>query len=182
MEFTEVAKNRRSVRRYNEKSVDMGIIKNILETVRFSPTWKNSQTSRFTVITDKELKNRIAREGTGGFSKNCDNITSAPVLVVLSTVDNISGYNPDGSATTTKGSHWQSFDAGIATELFCLAAYNEGLGTLIMGIYDEDKVKELIKLPEGESVSALIALGYPDESVELKCPKRLTLEEISRFM
>ena len=99
---------------------------------------------------------------------------------MLTTVDKISGYDPDGSPTTSKGEHWQSFDAGIACEAFCLAAYEYGLGTLIMGIYDEDKVKEILSLPENEKVSALIALGYPDE--QPNAPKRKDIEEIAKFI
>lgn len=171
---------RRSIRKYKSDKIDKDTIIKIIDSARFAPSWKNSQTSKYYVVSDESVKSDIAENATLNFSKNKNNINSAPVLVVLSTVDKISGYNPDGSPTTDKGSHWQSFDAGIACEAFCLSAFEYGLGTLIMGIYDEDKVKQILGLPGNESVSALIALGYPDESP--KAPKRKEIDEISKFI
>ncbi len=180
MELIKGIENRRSIRKYKSDKVSRDIIEKILDAARYAPSWKNSQTSRYYVVVDEKVKADIAENGTLNFSKNKNNITSAPALVVLTTVDGISGYNPDGSATTTKGEHWQSFDAGIACEVFCLAAYEYGLGTLIMGIFDEDKIAEIIKIPENEKISALIALGYPDE--DPKAPPRKGIEEISKFI
>lgn len=173
-------KERRSIRKYKTAEVSVETIKKLIDSARYAPSWKNSQTTRYYVVVDENVKDDIAENATLNFSKNKNNIKSAPVLVVLSTVDKISGYNPDGSAATDKGEHWQSFDAGIACEAFCLAAYEYGLGTLIMGIYDEGKVKEIINLPENEKVSALIALGYPDEAP--KAPKRKEIDEITKFI
>lgn len=180
MQLINGIKERRSIRKYKSDKVSMDTIEKIIDAARYAPSWKNSQTARYYVILDEKIKDDIAENGTMNFSKNKNNINSAPVLVVLSTVDKISGYNPDGSPTTDKGSHWQSFDAGIACEAFCLSAYEYGLGTLIMGIYDENKVKEILGLPDNESVSALIALGYPDE--EPNAPKRKEIEEITKFI
>ena len=54
--------------------------------------------------------------------------------------------------------HWQSFDAGMAADHFCLAARAVDLGTLIMGRYDEEKIKEILDLPEEYDVSCIIAV------------------------
>ena len=180
MEFTEVLQNRRSIRKYTSQPVTQEQIQEIIELSRFAPTWKNSQTAKYYVILNQELKNQIAEQGTCDFSKNKLNIQSAPCLVVLATVDGISGYNTDGSFTTSKGTHWQSFDAGIACQTFCLTAYEKGLGTLIMGIYDEPKIKNLLNLPENESISALIAVGY--EESHPNAPKRKELKEIMQIL
>lgn len=180
MQFIDAIKERRSIRKYKSDKVSKATIEKIIEAARYAPSWKNSQTARYTVITDEKVKADIAENATLNFSKNKNNINGAPVLVVLSTVDKISGYNPDGSATTSMGDHWQSFDAGIACEAFCLSAYNYGLGTLIMGIFNENKVKEIIGVPENEKVSALIALGYSNENPNV--PKRKNIEEIARFI
>ena len=176
MEFTEVIKGRRSIRKYADKPVTKEDIEKIIELTRFAPTWKNSQTARFHVILNQELKNRIAEEGTCNFSKNKLNIQSASGLVILTTVDGIAGYEKDGTFTTSKGTHWQSFDAGIACQTFCLTAYDRGISTLIMGIYDEAKIRNILNLPENESISALIAVGYADESPN--APKRKELSEV----
>ena len=86
----------------------------------------------------------------------------------------------DGSFSTSKGAHWQSYDAGLAGEAFCLAAWEKGLGTVIMGIFEEAKVKEALQIPETESVSALIALGYPEEVPE--APKRKETELLLKIV
>ena len=53
------------------------------------------------------------------------------------------------------------FDAGIAAQTFSLAAHSLGVGSVMMGIFDEKKIAEIIGLPEGQSVSCLLAFGYP---------------------
>lgn len=180
MNLNDGLKERRSIRKYRTDKVDKSLIENVIETARYAPSWKNSQTSRYNIITDEALKDKIADEATCGFEKNKNIIKNAPVLVVLSTVDKISGFNSDGSYTTSKGEHWQSFDAGICAQTFCLSAYSNGLGTLIMGIFDEKRVSELINLPQNEKVSALIALGYADDKP--KAPKRKDISKITRFI
>ena len=170
---------RRSIRHYTDQSVSEQEIKKILETARFAPSWKNSQTARYYVILNPELKNRIAEEGTLDFSKNKWNIQNAPALIVLTSMKNSSGYNPDGSFTTSKNTHWESFDAGIAAQTFCLSAYANGFGTLIMGIFDEQQIAEILKLPESETVSALIALGHAAEIPD--APTRHEPDEILKI-
>ena len=110
------------------------------------------------------------------FSKNMQNIRSAAALVVLASAEGVAGYDSDGSFTTPLGTHWQSFDAGIACQTFCLAAHDAGLGTLIMGIFDPEKVAELAGLPQGQRVAALIAVGYP--AVHPDAPARKPLSEV----
>lgn len=162
MEALQNIRERRSIRSYQDKPVTTEDITRIVEAARYAPSWKNTQTVRYHAVLDKALKEQFAEEATCQFSKNANNIRNAPALVVLTTVDGISGYEKDGTPTTSKGSHWQSFDAGIACQTFCLAAHALGFGTLIMGIFDEAKAAELLGLPAGESVSALLAVGYAD--------------------
>ena len=110
------------------------------------------------------------------FEFNRNIINAAPCLMVLTTVNKRSGYERDGSFSTSKGEHWQSFDAGVAAQTFCLAAYEKGLGTVILGVYNGEKVAEVLEIPEEKSVSALIPIGYPAE--EPKAPKRKDVEEL----
>ena len=176
MEFQNCIESRRSIRRFTEQAVSKEQIEALVRAAAFAPSWKNSQTVRYHAVCSKALRERIAEEATFSFSKNRLNISGAPLLMVVTTVDGISGYEPDGSPTTTKGSHWQSFDAGLSVENFVLAAAEMGLGSVILGIFDEAKVREILQLPEGESVSALIPVGYPAESPN--CPKRKSVDEL----
>lgn len=178
MTAIENLKGRRSIRKFTDQPVTMEDIEKIVEVARFSPSWKNTQTTRFTVIFDADVKAKIATEAVMNFEFNTKTINRAPALVVVTTVDKRSGYERDGSFSTSKGTHWQSFDAGIATQSFCLAANEFGLGTVILGIYDEDKVRELIGLDEKESVSALVPIGYP--AVAPEAPARKEVADLLR--
>lgn len=176
MKAVECIKTRRSVRKFKDQAVSTDVIAEIVNVAAYAPSWKNSQTTRYTAVIDKSLKDRLANECMMGFEYNVGTASGAPAMIIVTTVNNRSGYERDGSATTSKGTHWQSFDAGIATQTFCLAAHEAGLATVIMGIFDEDKVKEIISVPEGQSVSALVAIGYADD--EPQAPKRKCAEEL----
>ncbi len=170
MELIEGIKNRRSIRKFTDAEVTKEQIEEIVDIARFAPSWKNSQSVRYLFISDKALRDKIAEEGVMGFEWNTNIIKAAPALVIVLTVDKRAGYERDGSESTSKGEHWQSFDAGIAAETFCLAAYAKGLGTVILGVYDEAKIKEIAGVPEGQKVSAIIPIGTPAEDPE--APKR----------
>ena len=175
MELKEGILGRRSVRKFQDTEITKEQIREIVDLARFAPSWKNTQTVRYVVIYDQEMKAKIA-ENTLGFEYNTKTITRAPAIVLLTSVNGISGYEKDGSFTTSQGTHWQSFDAGIACQTFCLAAHDKGLGTLIMGIYNESKIHEMLHLPTGESVSALIGIGYPE--ADPTAPPRKDVSEI----
>lgn len=170
---------RRSIRKFQPTPVSPDTIRAIVAVAAYAPSWKNSQTTRYTLLTKHEEIDRVADECTMGFQKNIDTLHGAPALVVLTTVNDRSGYERDGSFSTSKGTHWQSFDAGLAAEAFCVAAHDAGLGTVILGIYDEGKVKAVLNLPETESVSALIPIGVPAESPA--APKRKDVSELLRI-
>ena len=128
---------------------------------------------------ERNYYEKIAKECTLGYEGNTGIIEGAPVLIAMTIVNKRSGYERDGSFSTTQGTHWESFDAGSAAQTLCLAAHEMGLGTVIMGIFDEKLTGQAINVPEGETVSALIALGYPAE--EPTAPKRKDLEKILSF-
>ena len=68
------------------------------------------------------------------------------------------------------------FDAGITAQSFCLSAYNEGLGTVILGIFDEDKISSFIDIPDGQQLATVVAIGYPNETPD--APKRKSADEL----
>jgi nitroreductase len=72
------------------------------------------------------------------------------------------------------------FDGGIACQTLCLAAWDKGLGTCIMGIYDEEKLPELLELPEEQYITAVVTLGYPAQNPA--CPARKALTEKVRYV
>lgn len=171
--------SRRSIREYLDKPVKKSEIENVVRMAQMASCWENVQPVRYIAIQEEALKSRIARECTKGFPWNTEYIEEAPVLMVLCVIRGLSGYEPDGTPSTEKGSHWQSFDSGVAAAHFCLAARALKLGTLIMGRYDEKSIKTILKLPEEYEVAALIALGYP--AVVPAAAERKPLEEVLTF-
>ncbi len=178
METTACLKERRSVRRYTEEPVTKEAISEIVELARFAPTWKNTQTLRYVAVQSRELIDRIAAEALLGFEHNGKTLASCNTLVVLAQINGICGYEKDGSFSTSKGTGWEMFDAGIAAQSFCLAAHEKGLGTCILGIFDDAKVAEIIGLPEGQTVAALIPIGVPKFTPDAP-PRKETSELLS---
>ncbi|MDO4270820.1 MAG: nitroreductase family protein [Eubacteriales bacterium] len=179
METLECIKTRRSVRKFTEQPVTENELRQAVAAAAYAPSWKNTQIARYIVVTDPEKKQRLADECMLGFAFNQKTASRAPALIVLTMRTGRSGFERDGSFSTPQGAHWQSFDAGIAAQTFCLAAHELGLGTVIMGIYDERKVAAVVGVPEGQTVAALIAVGHPAE--EPAAPKRKDVDELVSF-
>ncbi len=180
MEALECIKTRRSIRKFEDKAVDHDTINAIIDAARMAPSWKNTQIVRYNVVENKEILTHIANDCVLGFEYNQKTISRAPQLVVVSMVEKRCGYERDGSFTTSKEDRWEMFDAGIASQTFCLAAHDAGVGTVILGIFDESKVAEAISLPEGEKVAALIVMGYPAQ--ECEAPKRKEVADLVRYL
>lgn len=170
---------RRSIRQFTDQPVEESVLREIVETASFSPSWKNTQITRYVAITG-ELKDKIAAECTSLYSNNGVIMKNAPMVVAITAIKGRCGYERDGSFTTQKGASWQMFDAGIASQSFCLAAHELGFGTVIMGIFDDDKARELLSLPEDREMVAFIALGYPNETP--LAPKRKSVDDLLTIM
>lgn len=176
MDFMECLKGRRSVRKFKTDEVSDFLLEQIVEAASYAPSWKNSQSVRYMAISDPKLKTKLADECMMDFEYNKKTALRAPVLVLVTTVSPRSGFERDGSFSTSKGTHWESFDAGIATQTFCLAAHEKGLGTVILGIFNEAKIIAAAEIPDGQKISALIAVGFPDELPDM--PKRKSADEL----
>ena len=180
MDAMECISSRRSIRKFTNQPITKEIVKKIVQASSYEKKKKNTQTVRYCLILDAAKKREIAQNCVMDFKLNQNTIENAPALVVLSSVTMRSGYEKDGSFSTDKGMHWQSFDAGISAQTFCLAAHDLGLGTVIMGIFDEKKISEVISLPHDQQISALIAIGWPVESPNI--PKRKTVDELLQII
>ncbi len=180
MEAIKCIKERRSIRAFQDKKVPHETINRIIEAASYAPSWKNTQVTRYLVTEDKEVMNKIADGCVMGFEYNIDTIRKAAALVIVTMIKGRSGMEKDGSATTSKGEDWGVFDTGIAAQTFCLAAHDLGIGSVIMGIFDETKVSEVVPVPEGQQVAALIAIGYPAE--EPKAPRRKAVEDLVTYL
>ena len=177
MELTTAVKERRSVRKYEERTVPHEVIEEIIEAARYSPSWKNSQIVRYVLVENHELKDKLATgDYSYGFKYNAAALTNAPQVMILAYKRNRSGFDKDGSFSTPKGEFWEAFDCGLAAQTFCLLAHERGIGTVIQGYFDDAKLAELLGLPEDMSVGAVIPMGYRGE--ENIAPKRKEVEEL----
>ena len=170
-------KTRRSVRKFKQESISKDIIEDLVLDASYAPSWKNTQTTRYIAITDAEIKAKLAEECSAEHNRGI--INGAPLLIATLIVDKRSGFERDGSYSTSRKDCWQAFDNGIATQTLCLAANDKGLGTVIMGLYDIDKAEEIIGVPEGQLLMALVAVGYPDE--EPGVPKKKTVDDLLSY-
>ncbi len=178
MTAKECIKGRRSIRQFKDQPVDHELLSDIIETASYAPSWKHTQITRYIAV-EGDLKDKIAAECTSAYRRNGEIIAQAPMLVVVTYIKGRSGFERDGSYSTVKEGGWQMFDAGVAAQSFCLAAYEKGLGTVIMGIFDEAKAASYLGIPEEREIVALIPVGYPAE--EPVAPKRKPVEELLSF-
>ena len=178
MNTTECIRTRRSIRKFKAAPVDHSLLESLISDTSYSPSWKNSQITRFIAIEDSSILDSIVQDYTPSF--NSDIIKQVPVLLAVTFVKGRSGFERDGSFSTKKGDRWQMFDVGVACQTFCLAAHNAGLGTVIMGIWDEDGITNLLKLPDDQELAALIAVGWPD--VDSDVPMRKSVDELLTYL
>lgn len=176
MTANECIRNRRSIRKFTDQPVPHELLSQIVETASYAPSWKNTQITRYIAV---EGDKKTALSKCTGWSGNTKIMESAPMVIAVTLIKGRCGYERDGSFSTSKGDHWQMYDAGVASEAFCLAAYEQGLGTVIMGLFDEEAASRLLELPEDRELAALIAVGYPDETPV--APARKTVADLLTY-
>ncbi len=154
----EIIRERRSVRRFQEKEVSEAVLKRILEAVRWAPSWANTQCWEVVVVRDPQIKKAL-EETVSPKNPATRAVGVAPVVLALCARLQRSGYYND--RVTTKFGDWFMFDLGLAAQNLCLTAHAMGLGTVIVGLFDHDRAARILKAPQGVEVVVLIPLGYP---------------------
>ena len=163
---------RRSVRRYKTDAIDEAKLEKVLEAARWAPSWANTQCAELVIVKDSEVKKQLA-ETLSKKNPATLAVQNAPLVIAVCGKLGTSGFY-SGKALTKFGD-WYLYDLGLTTENICMAAHEEGLGTVIVGAFDHDKTKEILGVPETHEVVALLPLGYPDH--EPPAPKRKAMEE-----
>ena len=177
MTANECIKGRRSIRKFTDQPVSHELLSQIIETASYAPSWKHTQITRYIAV-EGEKKAALAK-CTNLYPGNGVIMENAPMVIAVTIITGRSGYERDGSFSTPKGTGWQMFDAGVASEAFCLAAYEQGLGTVIMGLFDEEEASRLLELPEDRELVALIPIGYPAEAPT--APRRKTVDDLLSY-
>lgn len=178
MTFQELIMQRQSVRKYKEKPVEREKIEKIIEAVHIAPSACNSQPWRIIVVDEPVLKNEVAKatfSKTIAFNKFA---VEAPVIAVL-VIEKAKLIAQIGGSI--KNMEYPKIDIGIAAEHFCLQATELGLGTCMIGWFDEKKIQQLLKIPEKRKIGLVITLGYPPEDYKHRKKIRKPLNEICGF-
>ena len=178
MELTTLMQERRSVRNYREGRIDRADLMELLSAAVLAPSWKNTETGRYVLITAPEQVEKFRATCLPGFNQSSSDHCSA--YIVTSFVKGISGFRSDGTAHNTPGNEWGAYDLGLQNAYMLLKAREMGLDTLIMGIYQEAEVRAFCRIPPEEELMAVIAVGYRADRPALN--KRRQPEEISRFI
>lgn len=171
MNFMEIAKNRQSCRSYDAaREVEQEKIDAILEAARLSPSACNGQPYHITVCKG-EVAKRIAKTGQRmGMNKFA---SDANVMIILSEEPYV---KTAAMASKVMDNDFRSIDIGIACAYITAEAAAQGLGTCIIGWFDEDKAKEICKI-DGK-VRLIITLGYPTADDKLRSKKRKSIDEL----
>lgn len=166
-DFLQLVASRQSDRAYDmSRSVEPEKLERILEAARLSPSACNAQPWRFVVITDPELSVKVGKATAGlGMNKFAKD---APVhILVVEESMNITSF----LGAKIKDKYFPLIDIGIAAAHITLAAESEGLGSCILGWFDEKEIKKLTGIPANKRLLLDITIGYPEKPKRKKSRK-----------
>ena len=178
MTFLELVSKRQSTRAYDAgRAVEDEKLERCIEAVRLAPSACNAQPWKLVVVTEPDLKNKVADAASAKWLGFNHFTKQASVMVVIVREE------PNFTSklgTALKDKQYTLMDVGIAAEHFCLQAADEGLGTCIMGWFDEPRVKELLGIPAKKRAELIITVGYPAKT-EIRKKIRKKKEQICSY-
>lgn len=154
--FLELAQARQSDRAYEPgRVIEREVLDRILEAGRLAPSACNGQPWHFTVVTEPSLLHEVAKStsslGLNRFVKD----SAALVLITLEPTNLTSRFG-----CGIKDKDFPIMDLGIAASYITLAAEDEGVGSCILGWFDEKRIKELVGIPQKKRLMLIVSLGY----------------------
>jgi nitroreductase len=178
MTFQELIQQRQSIRKYQDKQVEPEKIDKLVEAFRLAPSASNSQPWKLIIVDEPELKDKVAKATYNKVIPFNRFAVQAPVMVVIvaeppKVITQLGGF--------IKNKDFPQMDIGIAAEHFCLQAAEMGLGTCMIGWFNEKKVRKLLNIPKRKRIGLLISLGYPPEDYKIRKKIRKSAEEICSY-
>jgi nitroreductase len=175
-DFMDLCLRRQSCRKFIDCSVEHEKLVRCVEAARLAPSGCNSQPWSFVVVETPEIVSEVAKcsqqLGLNSY------ISSARAFFVV--VEEYAKLMPQ-LRCMIDNQYFAVGDIGAATAYICLEAESQGIGTCVLGIYDREKIRSLLDIPNEKPIRALIAAGYPaDATVRKKSRKQI--EEITRFV
>ena len=172
MDFLEIAKTRQSCRGYDpQRPVEPEKLEAILEAARLAPSACNGQPYHFTVCKGETAAEVARATQSLGMNKFA---SQAPVLIVISEEAYVKSA---AMGARVKGNDYRSIDIGIAAAFITAEAAAQGLGSCILGWFDDEKIRSICGL--SHPVRLVITLGYPKDTLRAK--KRKDLSELVSY-
>ena len=160
MQFGDVLKKRKCVRRYTVKDVGWQHVAAILEAATLAPMAGNIFTPCFLIVSDKKKMQQLADAAAQDF------LASASWLIVICS-DNKRAYNAYGE----RALRYSRQQVGAAIENMFLKATELNLATCWVGAFDDEAVKNILAIPQDIEVEALLPIAYPTRFISE--PRRL---------
>lgn len=174
MDFEVLVKLRKSVRKYEEgKRVDREMIEKCIEAARMAPSACNSQPWSFIIVDDEELVQLVAKQCTPPVGRMNGFAKTAPVIIVQ-VMEKTNIQAAIGSKMTDRDFNY--IDTGLSMGYLCLQATELGLGTCIMGYFNEDQIKKLLDIPKNRRIGLLCTIGY-EKGGQTQTEKKRKLSE-----
>ena len=174
MNFLEIATNRQSCRAYDpQRKVEQEKVEAILQAAQLAPSACNGQPYLVTVCTGNAATRVSAAVGGMGMNRFAKD---APIMLVISEQPYV---KTAALGAKIKGNDYRSIDIGIVASYITLEATAQGLGTCILGWFDDAAIREICQLDA--PVRLVITLGYPDASETLRSKKRKQLSQLVQY-
>jgi len=175
-DFMDLCLRRQSCRGFADRPVEHDKLVKCLEAARLAPSGCNAQPWSFVVVEDPKVVSEVAKCAQQ-MGMN-DWLDSAKAFVVI--LEEHAVLMP-GIRRLLDSQYFAKGDLGAAAFAVCLEAEDQGLGSCILGIYDREKICELLNIPMEKHFGALIALGYPAGD-KVRDKNRKPLDAIARFV
>ena len=158
MEFYDVVKSRKSIKKFKNTPVNKEKLTKMIEAAMMSPSWKNNTSYKFILVDEKNKLEQISKSIMNKDDSAAQSILEAPMTAVIVA-------DPDASGEVENREYYL-VDSAIAMEHFILSATNEGYGTCWIAAIDEDIIKKALSIPQSYKVVAMTPIGEIAESKE----------------
>lgn len=178
-QIIDLIQRRQSVRKYNpDKKIERALIEKCIEAARLAPSACNAQPWKFIAVIDPQLCKQVTRETYGPLMKFNKFSLDAPVIMVI-TYEKPNFKSRFG--TTVKKVEYPLIDIGIAAQHFCLQAEELGIGTCMIGWFNEKPIQKLLSIPSDRKVALCITMGYPPDGYKFREKQRKSTQEMSSY-
>ncbi len=160
---------RQSDRKYSAEKVPAEAAERILEAGRLAPSACNAQPWKFVATDDPEKIKKLGKAAAAGIIGMNNFVMQAPLIITIvrekpNFTSKIGG--------TIKNKDYSLIDIGIAAQSICIQAEAEGLGSCMIGWFDEELVRKTLSVPAGKRIELMITIGYSESRQREKTRKR----------